>query len=107
MDPVAPAVLKSWADVRPDESPRTWLLAHGPQAVGIAQQTTRALLQEWGADDASIDQALLIVAELVGSSLEHAPAPLILDLGRVAAGNVLHIEVRTAPSLAGRADPAG
>ncbi len=72
---------------------REWPLPHRPEAAGTARRLARATLAEWGVDEDTTDQALLVVSELVTNAIEHALPPVVLHLDQPAPGHPLHIEV--------------
>lgn len=54
----------------------TMAVPYGPMGVGLARRRMRAELQESGADDTVVDDALLILSELLSNSCRHAsPLP--------------------------------
>ena len=78
---------------RVGELPCVWVLPHRPESVGTARRLTRTALNEWGIDDDTADQALLVVSELVTNAIEHARPPVALHLDRPTPDGTLHIEV--------------
>ncbi|WP_017237487.1 ATP-binding protein [Streptomyces sp. SS] len=77
----------------PGRADYAWELAHQPESAGTARRVTRAVLIEWGRDEDTIDQALLVVSELVANAVEHALPPIALHLDRTEPGDTLRIEV--------------
>ena len=75
-------------------APRSMSSAHEPDAsVGPQiRRRVRALLTDWGVGRASVDDALLVVEELVANVLDHARTRFLLVVRM--AGDVLHIAVR-------------
>ncbi|MCX5208841.1 ATP-binding protein [Kitasatospora sp. NBC_00240] len=67
-------------------------LPHHPGSVRAARRITRTVLLEWGVDEDTTDQALLVVSELVTNAVEHALPPVALHVER-RTGDTLHIEV--------------
>lgn len=88
----APALPKPWASARVGELPCVWALPHRPESAGTARRVTRAALDDWGVDGDTVDQAVLVVSELVTNAVEHALPPVALHLERPEDGT-LHIEV--------------
>ncbi|MFB7258652.1 ATP-binding protein [Streptomyces nojiriensis] len=74
-------------------APRIWWLPHHPESAGTARRIASAVLHTWNVDDDTIDQALLVVSELVTNALEHALPPLALHLQQAEDDGALHIEV--------------
>ncbi|MEV6583773.1 ATP-binding protein [Streptomyces sp. NPDC051582] len=72
---------------------RVWGLPHRPQSASAARRITRATLTRWDLDEDTIDQALLVVSELVTNAVEHALPPVALHIERPARGDSVHIEV--------------
>ena len=60
-------------------------------ATGIRREL-RAELPVWGLDHDAVDDALLVVEELVANVVDHARTPFRLDVGLD--GDVLHVAVR-------------
>ncbi|WP_079198404.1 ATP-binding protein [Streptomyces sp. CB03911] len=76
-----------------DRTDTVWPLAHHPTSAGTARRITRDALGAWGFDEDTIDQALLVVSELVTNAVEHALPPITLHLDHATPGNALHIQV--------------
>ncbi|MCX4721865.1 ATP-binding protein [Streptomyces virginiae] len=83
--------------------PRIWSLPHRPESAATARRIATAVLHEWGVDDETIDEVLLVVSELVTNALEHALPPVVLHLQWPANDATLSIEVDDG----GPADDAG
>ncbi|MER6778131.1 MULTISPECIES: ATP-binding protein [unclassified Streptomyces] len=88
--PVPP---QSAAPARADSRPCVWKLPHHPAAAGTARRITSAVLDGWDVAEETIDQALLVVSELVTNAVEHARPPVALHLQRPGNDGVLRIEV--------------
>ena len=74
--------------------PRSVSSVHEP-AVAVApviRRRVRALLTAWDLDADSVDDALLVIEELVANVLDHARTPFRLDVRL--SGDVLHVAVR-------------
>ncbi|MER6196042.1 ATP-binding protein [Streptomyces sp. NPDC001586] len=67
-------------------------MPHRPESASTARRMTRAALSEWGVDEDSSDQVLLVVSELVTNAVEHALPPIALRVARPTPQTV-HIEV--------------
>ncbi|EDX21160.1 MULTISPECIES: ATP-binding protein [Streptomyces] len=94
----APAI-----DLPDGEPPCSWMLPHRPESAGTARRVTCNVLRAWGVDGETIDQALLVVSELVTNALVHALPPITLHLQRFENDAILCIEVDDG----GPADSAG
>ncbi|MFD5890172.1 ATP-binding protein [Streptomyces sp. NPDC060334] len=79
------------------------MLPHCPESAGTARHVTGNVLREWGVDGEAIDQALLVVSELVTNALVHALPPIALHLQRFENDATLCVEVDDG----GPADHAG
>ncbi|GAA1939045.1 ATP-binding protein [Kitasatospora viridis] len=75
----------------PPAAPPAWLLPHSPRSARTARRLAHAALRRWGTDADTVDQALLVVSELVTNAVEHALPPVTLRLSRHP--HALHIEV--------------
>ncbi|MFF4427305.1 ATP-binding protein [Streptomyces sp. NPDC001549] len=75
------------------DAPRIWWLPHRPESAGTARRIASAVLHAWNVDDETIDQALLVVSELVTNALEHALPPVALHLQQAEDDGTLRIEV--------------
>ncbi|MFD5410981.1 ATP-binding protein [Streptomyces nojiriensis] len=75
------------------ETPCIWWLPHCPESAGTARRIASAVLHAWDVDDETIDQALLVVSELVTNALEHALPPVALHLEQTEDDGNLRIEV--------------
>lgn len=55
----------------------------GPEAAALARRVARDLLHRWGAPDLDrLDDALLVVSELVGNAVRHGGAHVLLTVAR-------------------------
>ncbi|MFI8221486.1 ATP-binding protein [Streptomyces sp. NPDC085932] len=74
---------------------RTWAYAlqHRPQAAGQARLHTRGVLADWKVDAALVDQAELVVSELVTNAVQHALPPVSLHLVHYREARTLRVEV--------------
>ncbi|WP_441247747.1 ATP-binding protein [Kitasatospora sp. McL0602] len=70
-----------------------WRLPHRPESAGVARRVTHAALGAWGVGGDTVEQAVLVVSELVTNAVEHALPPVALHLSRPLPGGTLHIEV--------------
>ncbi|MFB7462978.1 ATP-binding protein [Streptomyces sp. NPDC056224] len=93
--PAAPTPLppQPATHARADARPCVWKLPHHPASAGTARRITTAVLDGWDVDDETIDQALLVVSELVTNAVEHALPPVALHLQRPGNDGALRIEV--------------
>ncbi|MFF6984683.1 ATP-binding protein [Streptomyces sp. NPDC008343] len=66
----------------------SWELPHRHDAVGVARSLAASVMEDWDMTDDSVDQALLVVSELVTNALEHAMPPVVLFLDRSRDGMV-------------------
>lgn len=57
-----------------------WLLAHTPEAPGLARRLVRAALPGWDLAEETVETAVLVVSELVTNAVVHAWGPLVLHL---------------------------
>ncbi|MFG2485021.1 ATP-binding protein [Streptomyces virginiae] len=76
----------------PAPATRSEQLPHRPESASTARRMTRAALSEWGVDEDSSDQVLLVISELVTNAVEHALPPIALRVARPTPQTV-HIEV--------------
>ncbi|MEU4089749.1 ATP-binding protein [Streptomyces aureus] len=67
-------------------------LEHRPESSRAARGFTRATLSVWNVDETTVDNALLVVSELVTNAIVHALPPLTLHLSQPAA-DVVRAEV--------------
>ncbi|WP_051787008.1 MULTISPECIES: ATP-binding protein [Streptomyces] len=77
----------------PGRTGAVWELDHRPESVGAARRITGAVLVGWGMAEDAIDQALLIVSELITNAVEHAVPPIALRLDRPTPDSSVRIEV--------------
>jgi anti-sigma regulatory factor (Ser/Thr protein kinase) len=70
-----------------------WILPHRPEAVGTSRRLARAALEEHGIGEDAVDQALLVVSELVTNAVEHACPPVMLSLSVPEADGAVRVEV--------------
>jgi anti-sigma regulatory factor (Ser/Thr protein kinase) len=68
-------------------------LPHQPEAAGTARRIARTTLTAWGVEEDTVDQAVLVVSELVTNAVEHALPPVALHLALPAGDASVHIEV--------------
>jgi anti-sigma regulatory factor (Ser/Thr protein kinase) len=83
-------------------------LPHVPEAIRWARRRARAVLENWQLPDETVDDALLIIAELSTNAIAHAlpPAELSLTLRARGPGRVLHIAVSDRGSARAPGPPA-
>ncbi|MET7552483.1 ATP-binding protein [Streptomyces sp. NPDC005500] len=62
------------------ESSSVWPLVHRPEAAGAARRVTRQVLADWHVSDNTTEAVILVVSELVTNAVEHATAPVVLQL---------------------------
>ncbi|MER6308251.1 ATP-binding protein [Streptomyces sp. NPDC001657] len=69
-------------------------LPHIPEAVSVVRRRVRTVLAGWHLTPGLVEDALLVVSELVTNAVVHARPPAVLRLSRAADGrNVLRVEV--------------
>ncbi|WCD94199.1 ATP-binding protein [Streptomyces sp. HUAS 31] len=68
-------------------------LEHRPDAAGAARTITRAVLEDWHADQDAAESVLLVVSELVTNAVEHALPPVALHLYRDRGGDQVWVGV--------------
>jgi anti-sigma regulatory factor (Ser/Thr protein kinase) len=75
-------------------APRLMSSIHEPEAAvaGRIRRRVRGLLESWGVGDASADDVLLVVEELVANVLDHARTRF--EIAVRLSGSVVHIAVR-------------
>lgn len=105
-----PVTMPAESPSSPDQMPRccslrvtTHLPAH-PTSPGLARRRLRAFLRHSPQAASLLDDALLVVSELVTNAVLHGCGPINLTLARTAPGAespVLLIEVRNAGTMAG------
>ncbi|MFI7467539.1 ATP-binding protein [Nonomuraea sp. NPDC049646] len=64
-------------------TPTHWPLPTQRQSAGLARRLARQTLTEWGATAEKIDDALIVVSELVTNALVHALPPVAFGLERL------------------------
>ncbi|MFD0318737.1 ATP-binding protein [Streptomyces flavalbus] len=77
----------------PPERTQTYVLPGIPESAGLARRQLRALLTAWHVDEESRDNAVLVVAELVGNAVTHSASERIMYRAHLTATGVLRIEV--------------
>jgi anti-sigma regulatory factor (Ser/Thr protein kinase) len=70
-----------------------WSLPHRPEAAGTSRRLARTTLEEQGVSQDTVDQALLLVSELVTNAVEHACPPVMLSLTLSETDGAIRIEV--------------
>ncbi|MFI7612028.1 ATP-binding protein [Nonomuraea terrae] len=70
----------------PSQLDQCWILPSEPRSVALARRLTRTTLAEWHVMPATIDDATLVVSELVTNALSHALPPVTFSLGRTPGG---------------------
>jgi anti-sigma regulatory factor (Ser/Thr protein kinase) len=78
---------------RREEASRGWVLPHTAKAPLAARRLTRAVLGRCGLAEEDIDNALLIVSELVTNAVEHALPPVTLRVQHQVADGMVRVEV--------------
>ncbi|PZG18241.1 ATP-binding protein [Nonomuraea aridisoli] len=63
-----------------------WILPAEPRSVALARRLTRTTLAAWGVTPPTIDDATLVVSELVTNAISHALPPVTFSLGRTPGG---------------------
>ncbi|MFI5521324.1 ATP-binding protein [Streptomyces platensis] len=73
-------------------------LPHIPEAVGLVRRRAQTVLTGWNLPPATIEDAVLVISELVTNAVTHALPPAVLQLSRTAAEGprALRIEVTDA-----------
>ncbi|WP_405838011.1 ATP-binding protein [Streptomyces platensis] len=73
-------------------------LPHIPEAVGLVRRRAQAVLTGWNLPPATIEDAVLVISELVTNAVTHALPPAVLQLSRTEAEGLraLRIEVTDA-----------
>ncbi|MEW1753932.1 ATP-binding protein [Streptomyces angustmyceticus] len=86
-------------------------LPHIPEAVGLVRRRAHAILTGWNLPPDTVEDAVLVISEMVTNTVTHALPPALLQLSTtgVEAPRALHIEVTDAGPAAGtrRADDGG
>ncbi len=77
------------------EAGHTFPLPHILEAVAAVRHRARTVLADWDLSGDALDEALLVVSELITNAVVHALPPAVLHLGssRVDGRRALHIEV--------------
>ncbi|WP_234341457.1 ATP-binding protein [Streptomyces sp. NRRL S-1813] len=83
-------------------------LPHIPEAVGFVRRRAQTVLTGWNLPPATIEDAVLVISELVTNAVSHALPPAVLQLSRTGAEGpcALRIEVTDAGPAAGARRPA-
>ncbi|MFC8277063.1 ATP-binding protein [Streptomyces sp. NPDC057271] len=81
---------------KPPNSAAEHALPHDVTAPGVARCIVRTLLGDWGVPADSIDDAQLVVSEMVSNSIEHARGPVQLHVRRARAEGTVCLEVSDA-----------
>lgn len=91
--------------VDPASPPRQMSSNHEPEAASAGQlrRRVRTLLTGWGVHADTVDDALLVIEELVANVLDHARTPFQLVVRLI--GNVVHIAVNDRSTRAPRLQP--
>jgi anti-sigma regulatory factor (Ser/Thr protein kinase) len=71
----------SWAQHRPARSRRELVLPADATAPGRARAFLRSAAQEWGVDDDLVQDAAMVLTELVANAVDHARTASTLALG--------------------------
>ncbi|MET7796559.1 ATP-binding protein [Streptomyces decoyicus] len=73
-------------------------LPHIPEAVGFVRRRAQTVLAGWNLPSATIEDAVLVISELVTNAVSHALPPAVLHLSRTDAEGLraLRIEVTDA-----------
>lgn len=73
-------------------------LPHIPEAVGLVRRRAQTVLTGWKLPPATIEDAVLVISELVTNAVTHALPPAVLQLSRTVADGprALRIEVTDA-----------
>ena len=85
--------------------PRQMSSTHEPEAASAGQlrRRVRALLTGWGVHADTVDDALLVLEELVANVLDHARTPFQLVVRLI--GNVVHVAVSDGSTRRARLQP--
>ncbi|WP_406481199.1 ATP-binding protein [Streptomyces platensis] len=73
-------------------------LPHIPEAVGLVRRRAQTVLTGWNLPATTIEDAVLVISELVTNAVTHALPPAVLEVSRTVAEGprVLRIEVTDA-----------
>lgn len=85
-------------------------LPHIPEAVGVVRRRAHAVLTGWNLSPATIEDAVLVISEMVTNAVTHALPPALLQLSRTGGGEgpcALRIEVTDAGPSADARRPDG
>lgn len=82
-------------------------LPHIPEAVGFVRRRAQMVLTGWNMPPGTVDDAVLVISELVTNAVSHALPPAVLQLSRTGAEGLraLRIEVTDAGPAAGARRP--
>ncbi|WP_267882119.1 ATP-binding protein [Streptomyces sp. NRRL F-2664] len=69
-----------------DATRRHWALPYNSGAASLARCMTQKVLETWGIDQVFVEDALLVVSELVTNAVEHALPPVTLYLAQSVPG---------------------
>ncbi|MBL1101733.1 ATP-binding protein [Streptomyces coffeae] len=93
---------------RREDAERLFPLPHTPAALATVRRHARSVLTGWGLLQENVDDAVLVLSELINNAVTHAlpPAYLRLSHHRTRVGGTLSIEVVDAgPAATLQADP--
>ncbi|MGW7486695.1 ATP-binding protein [Streptomyces sp. NPDC054786] len=85
-------------------------LPHVPEAAGLVRRRAHSVLTSWNLPPATIEDAVLVISELVTNAVTHALPPAVLQLSRAGVERpcALRIEVTDAgPAVDARRPAAG
>lgn len=84
-------------------------LPHIPEAVGVVRRRAYAVLTSWNLPPATIEDAVLVISEMVTNAVTHALPPALLQLSRSGDEGPcsLRIEVTDAGPAADARQPEG
>ncbi|MEW9518444.1 ATP-binding protein [Streptomyces tubercidicus] len=83
-------------------------LPHIPEAVGLVRRRAQTVLTGWNLPSATIEDAVLVISELVTNAVTHALPPAVLQVSRTVAEGprALRIEVTDAGPAGSVSRPA-